>query len=76
MKRLVVMVFILLLVLSSLVLQGCGESEQSKLERERTQLEIEKLKREAEEQISRKKAEEEFSKVDKLKNFKPAKDPF
>ena len=76
MKRLLVTVFILLLGLGTLVLQGCSESEQAKLGNERTRLEIEKLKREADEQAASKKAEEEFYKVDKLKNFKPAKDPF
>lgn len=63
-----------MLALGSVALYGC-ESEQTKLDKERTQLEIEKLKREADEQAARKKAEEEFSKTDKLKNFK-ASTPF
>ena len=76
MKRSLIIVTFLVLAFCSFALQGCGESEQVKLENERTQLEIEKLKRESEEQATRKKAREEFYKVDKLKNFKPAKDPF
>lgn len=54
-------------------LQGC-ESEQAKLEKERTKLEIEKLKRDAEDEAARKKAHDEFFKTDKLKNYKPSVD--
>ncbi|WP_165352040.1 hypothetical protein [Solidesulfovibrio carbinolicus] len=70
MKPFTIMTLILVLALSSFALQGCGESEQAKLEKERTQLEIEKLKREAEEQASRKKSHDEFLKTDKIKDYK------
>lgn len=72
MKRLYLMSIMFILCLGSFSLHGCGESEQSKLEAERTRLEIEKLKREAEEEAARKKMNEEIFKTDKLKNFKPS----
>ncbi|OLN27292.1 hypothetical protein DVDV_2178 [Desulfovibrio sp. DV] len=64
------MILIFVLALSSFALQGCGESDQAKLEKERTLLEIEKLKREAEEQVDRKKVHDEFLKTDKIKDYK------
>ncbi len=76
MKRILTMLFIVISCLAfTFVLQGC-ESEQARLEKERTKLEIEKLKRDAEEETARKKAHDEFFKTDKLKNYKSQADPF
>lgn len=76
MKRMFAVIIMVAVCLGLFSLQGCGESEQAKLEAERTRLEIEKLKREAEEEAARKKINEEIFKTEKLKNYKPKPDPF
>lgn len=76
MKRMFAVLLMVSVCLGLFSLHGCGESEQAKLEAERTRLEIEKLKREAEEEAARKKINEEIFKTEKLKNFKSKPDPF
>jgi hypothetical protein len=56
-------------------LHGC-DSEKSKLENEKIHLEVEKLKREADEAAAQKEARQEIYNTDKLKAYKPRKDPF
>ncbi|HML53184.1 MAG TPA: hypothetical protein PKC79_03760 [Solidesulfovibrio magneticus] len=76
MKRMITVVLVLIIGLSSLfILQGC-ESEQAKLETERTRLEVEKLKREAEQEAAQKELREKIYSTDKLKKAVSKQDPF
>ena len=76
MKRMIAVVLVLIIGLGSLfLLQGC-ESEQVKLEAERTRLEIEKLKRDSEQEAAQKELREKIYSTDKLKKAVSKQDPF